>query len=58
MTKNESDKIDKCFDIHNLKNYNKSTINIDERELNTNKKLLKKLGYGINNKLSNSQELS
>ena len=58
LTKNESDKIDKCFDIHNLKNYNKSTINIDERELNTNKKLLKKLGYGINNKLSNSQELS
>jgi len=58
LTKNESDKIDKCFDIHNLKNYNKSTINIDERELNTNKKLLKKLGYGINSKLSNSQELS
>ncbi len=57
LTKNESDKIDRCFDIHNLKNINKSVIT-NERFLNNSKRILKKLGYGINNKhLSCSQEI-
>ena len=61
LTKNESDKIDKYFDIHNLKNYNKksrNTIDLDSRELYNNKRLLKKLGYDIKNKSYNSQEFS
>ena len=59
LTKNESDKIDKYFDIHNLKSYNKNTtIDLDSKSLSNNKRLLKKLGYDVKNKSSNSQELS
>ena len=59
LTKNESDKIDKYFDIHNLKSYNKNTtIDLDSKSLSNNKRLLKKLGYDVKNKLSNSQELA
>ena len=58
LTKNESDKIDKYFDIHNLKKYNKNTNDLDTRELYSNKKLLKKIGYDIKNKLNNSQDLA
>ena len=59
LTKNESDKIDKYFDVHNLKSYNKNTtIDLDSKSLSNNKRLLKKLGYDVKNKLSNSQELA
>ena len=59
LTKNESDKIDKYFDIHNLKSYNKNTtIDLDSKAMSNNKRLLKKLGYDVKNKLSNSQELA
>ena len=58
LTKNESDKIDKYLDIHNLKKYNKNTIDFDTRELHNNKKILKKIGYDIKNKSNNSQELA
>ena len=59
LTKNESDKIDKYFDIHNLKSFNKNTFDYDKRNYSNSKKLLKKLGYyETKNKLSNSQELA
>ena len=61
LTKNESEKIDKYFDIHNLKCIKKAGDNNYRYNMNSNKKkyLLKKLGYDINikNILSNSQEL-
>ena len=62
LTKNESEKIDKYFDIHNLKCINKKAVDNNYRynvNSNKNKYLLKKLGYDINikNILSNSQEL-
>ena len=58
LTKDESDKIDKYFDIHNLKNYNKNNNDLDTKELYNNKRLLKKIGYDIKNKLNNSQDLA
>ena len=58
LTKNESDKIDKYLDVHNLKSNNKNTIDSNTRELSNNKRLLKKLGYDIKNKFNNSQELA
>ena len=58
LTKNESDKIDKYFDVHNLKSFNKNTIDLDNKTLSHNKRLLKKLGYDVKNKLSTSQELA
>ena len=58
LTKNESDKIDKYFDVHNLKSFNKNTIDLDSKAMSNNKRLLKKLGYDVKNKLSNSQELA
>ena len=58
LTKNESDNIDRYLDIHNIKNYNKNTIDLDNKTLSHNKRLLKKLGYDVKNKSSNSQELS
>ena len=58
LTKNESDKIDKYFDVHNLKSFNKNTIDLDSKAMSNNKRLLKKLGYDVKNKSSNSQELS
>ena len=59
LTKDESDKIDKCFDIHNIKNINKinknnNNSNKNSYRFNRNIKLLKKLGYGFNNILNNS----
>ena len=56
LTKNESDRIDKCFDIHNIKIINKNNNNNNERILNNDKRVLKKLGYSINNK--SSQDIS
>ena len=58
LTKDESDKIDKFFDIHNLRNSNKNTNDDYKRSFSNGKKYLKKLGYDVNHKLSNSQELS
>ena len=59
LSKLESDTIDRCFDIHNLNHFRKKNISLDKKILNENKKLLKKLGYDINNKiLSNSQDYS
>ena len=59
LTKDESDQIYKYFDKHNLKSYNKNTtIDLDSKSLSNNKRLLKKLGYDVKNKSSNSQELS
>ena len=58
LTKDESDQIDKYFDVHNLKSCNKNTINYDEKIKTNKKKLLKKIGYDIQGKLSNSQEIS
>ena len=58
LTKNESDKIDKYFDIHNLKSFNKNNNDIDSKTKANSKRLLKKLGYDVKNQLSNSQEFS
>ena len=64
LTKNESEKIDKYFDIHNIKGVNKKTINNNQNNFNDeamkNRKLLKKLGYDIavKNSMSNSQEIA
>ena len=58
LTKNESDKIDKYLDIHNLKSFNKNNNNIDNKDITYSKRLLKKLGYDVKKQLSNSQELS
>ena len=59
LTKNESDKIDKYFDVHNLKSLNKiNTIDFDNKALSTNKRLLKKIGYDFKNMSCTSQELS
>ena len=59
LTKLETDTIDRCFDIHNLKHFRKKNISLNKKMLDNNKKLLKKLGYDINNKiLSNSQDYS
>ena len=57
LTKDESDQIYKYFDKHNLKSYNKNTIDYDDRMESNKKKILKKIGYDIQNKLSNSQEM-
>ena len=56
LTKNESDKIDKYFDVHNLKSLNKNAIDFDNKA--SNKKLLKKIGYDFKNITYTSQELS
>ena len=59
LTKLESDTIDRCFAIHDLKHFNKKNIKLNDKMYNNSKRLLKKLGYGINNKvISNSQDLS
>ena len=57
LTKDESDQIYKYFDKHNLKSYNKNTIDYDDKMESNKKKILKKIGYDIQNKLSNSQEM-
>ena len=57
LTKDESDQIYKYFDKHNLKSYNKNTIDYDDKVESNKKKILKKIGYDIQNKLSNSQEM-
>ena len=54
LTRNESDKIDKYLDIHNLKN--KNTVDFDARELSNKKRLLKKIGYDFKNKLNKTQD--
>jgi len=46
LTKNESDHLDRYFDIHN---HNKQTLFSDEynKKLSSNKRSLRKLGYGL-----------
>ena len=46
LTKNESDHLDRYFDI---RNHNKQTLNSNEynKQLSSNKRSLKKLGYGL-----------
>ena len=57
LTKNESNRFEKYFDNHNMRNVNKNNSNLDltAQRIPRNKRVLKKLGYTLKTRFYNSE---